>query len=104
MHACADLARRSILRPILGQSSALPGIAWRIDVCDVVSRHRDTLLGGEQCGFADVDQSIDSHVSLYQAAKKPVPFRRKSNGPRVWVKRTHPPRMLKKFVQQGRSE
>src|SRR6185295_1213778 len=68
MHACADLARRSVLRPILGQTDLLPGIARRIDVCNVVSRHRNTLLCGEQCRFADVDQSINSHLFLYQTA------------------------------------
>jgi hypothetical protein len=33
-----------------------------------VSRNRNSLLGGEQSGFADLQQSVNSHSPLYQAA------------------------------------
>jgi hypothetical protein len=59
MHARADLARRSILRPVLGQANHLPGKPRGVDIRDVVARDRDGLLSGEQGGFADVHQSID---------------------------------------------
>ena len=35
---------------------------------------------------------------------KTMPARRKFTGPHVWDNRTRPRRMLKTFVQQGRSE
>ena len=59
MYARADLARRSILRPVLSHGDLLSGKPRRINIRNVVSRNRDSLLGGEQGGFADFHQSIN---------------------------------------------
>jgi hypothetical protein len=67
MYARANLARRSILRPVLSHSDLLSGKPRRIDIRNIMSRDGNSLLSGEQGGFSDLHQPINGHLSLYQS-------------------------------------